>query len=79
MKISRRLALLLITVWGGIVLTGLATAGAASTPEEIDQPTLAQADSSGAPVTQAFCNEIGADGYAPDAASAADLAKKLLK
>jgi 5-methyltetrahydrofolate--homocysteine methyltransferase len=33
----------------------------------------------GAPVTQAFCNEIGADGYAPDAASAADLAKKLLQ
>ena len=33
----------------------------------------------GAPVTQAFCDEIGADGYAPDAASAADLAKKLLK
>ena len=31
----------------------------------------------GAPVTQAFCDEIGADGYAPDAASAADLAKKL--
>jgi 5-methyltetrahydrofolate--homocysteine methyltransferase len=27
----------------------------------------------GAPVTQAFCDEIGADGYAPDAASAADL------
>jgi 5-methyltetrahydrofolate--homocysteine methyltransferase len=33
----------------------------------------------GAPVTQAFCDEIGADGYAPDAASAADLAKKLAK
>jgi 5-methyltetrahydrofolate--homocysteine methyltransferase len=32
----------------------------------------------GAPVTQAFSDEIGADGYAPDAASAADLAKKLL-
>jgi 5-methyltetrahydrofolate--homocysteine methyltransferase len=32
----------------------------------------------GAPVTQAFCDEIGADGYAPDAASAADLAKQLL-
>ena len=31
----------------------------------------------GAPVTQAFCDEIGAHGYAPDAASAADLAKKL--
>jgi 5-methyltetrahydrofolate--homocysteine methyltransferase len=32
----------------------------------------------GAPVTQAFCDEIGADGYAPDAASAADLAKTLM-
>jgi len=32
----------------------------------------------GAPVTQAFCNEIGADGYASDAASAADLAKQLV-
>ena len=32
----------------------------------------------GAPVTQAFCDEIGADGYAPDAASAADLAKRLI-
>ena len=33
----------------------------------------------GAPVTQAFSDEIGADGYAPDAASASDLAKKLIK
>ena len=32
----------------------------------------------GAPVTQAFCDEIGADGYAPDAASAADLAASFL-
>jgi 5-methyltetrahydrofolate--homocysteine methyltransferase len=32
----------------------------------------------GAPVTQAFCDEIGADGYAPDAASGAELAKKLI-
>lgn len=32
----------------------------------------------GAPLTQAFADEIGADGYAPDAASAADLAKKLV-
>ncbi len=31
----------------------------------------------GAPVTQSFCDEIGADGYAPDAASAADMAKRL--
>lgn len=32
----------------------------------------------GAPLTQSFCDEIGADGYAPDAASASDLAKKLV-
>ncbi len=29
----------------------------------------------GAPVTQAFCDEIGADGFAPDAGSAAKMAK----
>lgn len=29
----------------------------------------------GAPVTQAFCDEIGADGFAPDAGSAARMAK----
>jgi len=33
----------------------------------------------GAPVTQAFADEIGADGYAPDAASAADKAIELIK
>jgi len=32
----------------------------------------------GAPVTQNYAEEIGADGYAPDAASAVDAAKKLL-
>ncbi len=32
----------------------------------------------GAPVTQSFADEIGADGYAPDAASAVDKAKELL-
>ena len=31
----------------------------------------------GAPVTQAYADEIGADGYAPDAASAVDLAREL--
>ena len=31
----------------------------------------------GAPVTQLFADEIGADGYAPDAATAVDLIKKL--
>ena len=29
----------------------------------------------GAPVTQAYCDQIGADAYAPDAASAAEIAK----
>ena len=32
----------------------------------------------GAPVTQSYCDEIGADGYAPDAASAVDTAKALM-
>ncbi|MBM4079852.1 MAG: cobalamin-binding protein [Planctomycetes bacterium] len=32
----------------------------------------------GAPVTQSYADEIGADGYAPDAASAVDKAKQLL-
>jgi 5-methyltetrahydrofolate--homocysteine methyltransferase len=33
----------------------------------------------GAPVTQAFADEIGADGYASNAAAAADLAKQLAR
>ncbi len=33
----------------------------------------------GAPITQAFCDEIGADCYTPDAASAAEAAKKLVE
>ncbi len=32
----------------------------------------------GAPITQDYANEIGADGYAPDAASAVDRARELL-
>ncbi len=31
----------------------------------------------GAPVTQRYSDEIGADGYAPDAASAVDVARRL--
>ncbi|GAG47270.1 unnamed protein product, partial [marine sediment metagenome] len=33
----------------------------------------------GAPITQSFADQIKADGYAPDAASAIDLAKGLLE
>ncbi|MEI7899699.1 MAG: corrinoid protein [bacterium] len=32
----------------------------------------------GAPVTQAYCDAIGADGFSPDAASAAELAQRLI-
>jgi len=32
----------------------------------------------GAPVTQAYANEISADGFAPDAASAVDKVKELI-
>jgi len=32
----------------------------------------------GAPLTQDYCDEIGADGYAPDASSAVRKAKELL-
>jgi 5-methyltetrahydrofolate--homocysteine methyltransferase len=32
----------------------------------------------GAPVTQSYADEIGADGYAPDAATAVEVAKALL-
>ncbi len=32
----------------------------------------------GAPVTQSYADEIGADGYAPDAASAVDIAKSVI-
>jgi len=32
----------------------------------------------GAPVTQKFAQEIGADGYAPDAASAVELARSFV-
>ncbi len=32
----------------------------------------------GAPVTQKFADEVGAHGYAPDAASAADLCKQFM-
>ncbi len=33
----------------------------------------------GAPITQAYADEINADGYAPDAATAVDVVKQLLQ
>jgi 5-methyltetrahydrofolate--homocysteine methyltransferase len=33
----------------------------------------------GAPVTEEFAKEIGADGFAPDAATAVDIARNLVR
>ncbi len=49
------------------IITALKEAG-------VEAPTLV----GGAPVTQNYADEIGADGYAPDAASAVDMAKQLI-
>jgi 5-methyltetrahydrofolate--homocysteine methyltransferase len=43
-----------------------------------DAGIIAKTMIGGAPVTQAYADRIGADGYAPDAASAVDLAKSLI-
>lgn len=48
---------------------------AAKIKQEADSPKVMVG---GAPVTDEFAKEIGADGYAPDAASAVDLARTLL-
>ncbi len=40
--------------------------------------TAAKVIIGGAPITQEFANEIGADGYSPDAATAVDVAKRLV-
>jgi len=40
--------------------------------------TTAKVIVGGAPITQEFASEIGADGYAPDAATAVDVARRLL-
>jgi len=50
------------------VITGLKEAGLSDVKVMIG----------GAPVTQSYADEIGAQGYAPDAASAVDVAKKLV-
>ena len=45
---------------------------------ERDKPSKVKVNCGGAPVTKAYADEIGADGYASDAASAADLVVKLI-
>jgi len=69
----------------GCVLLGLSALLTTTMPQMktvIDALKEAGADSKvmigGAPVTQSYCDEISADGYAADAASAVDVAKQLL-
>ena len=47
--------------------------------EEADLDSKVKIMIGGAPITQSYTDEIGAQGYAPDAASAVDKAKELLK
>jgi 5-methyltetrahydrofolate--homocysteine methyltransferase len=47
--------------------------------EDLDVRSQVKVMVGGAPLTDAFAKEIGADGYAPDASRAVALAKALLK
>jgi len=69
----------------GAQLVGMSTlltttmAGMEKTLEAIRSAGLgAKVMVGGAPVTQSYADKIGADGYAPDAASAVDVAKRLI-
>jgi len=69
----------------GIQLVGMSTLLTTTMPAmEKTLKAIRDADISakvmigGAPVTQGYADKIGADGYAADAASAVDLAKKLI-
>ena len=69
----------------GAKLIGLSALLTTTMPEMKNVVEKAKADGldakiiiGGAPVTQAYADEIGADGYAPDAASAVDVGKELL-
>ena len=46
--------------------------------EAVRAANVAKVVIGGAPVTPEFADQIGADGYAPDAASAVDVARGLL-
>jgi len=67
---------------GVVALSALLTTTMVSMKAVIDelkkQGISAKTMIGGAPVTQAYADEIGANGYAPDAASAVDKAKQLL-
>ena len=65
-----------------ICLSALLTTTMPSMKQTVDAAKKAGVKSKviigGAPITQQYCDEIGADGYSPDAASAVDLVLKLM-
>ncbi len=65
-----------------IALSALLTTTMPSMKQTVDAAKKAGVKSKviigGAPITQQYCDEIGADGYSPDAASAVDLVLKLM-
>ena len=65
-----------------ICLSALLTTTMPSMKQTVDAAKKAGVKSKviigGAPITQQYCDEIGADGYSPDAASAVDLVTKLM-
>jgi len=62
-----------------LTTTMIGMADVITTLERADLRNRVKVMIGGAPVTQEFANEIGAEGYAPDAASAVDKARELLK
>jgi len=62
-----------------LTTTMIGMADVITTLERADLRNRVKVMIGGAPVTQEFADEIGAEGYAPDAASAVDKARELLK
>jgi len=62
-----------------LTTTMLATQSTVEAFREADLPGLVAVIIGGAPVTQEYSEEIGSDGFAPDATRAVNLAKELIK
>ncbi len=69
----------IVSISALLTTTMIGMADVITTLERADLRNRVKVMIGGAPVTQEFANEIGAEGYAPDAASAVDKARELLK
>jgi len=69
----------IVSISALLTTTMIGMADVITTLERADLRNRVKVMIGGAPVTQEFANEIGAEGYAPDAASAVDKAGELLK